>query len=82
MAKKAAPKKVEANDEQKTDVATPEEAEESLIDIDEDADSVTIEYHNDHSGLTHRTFSREAHGDDFGAIAKQFAAKFKGTKVE
>lgn len=41
--------------------------------------SVRVSYINPEVGLTEREFSLETHGDDFKAIAEQFAQKFNGT---
>lgn len=79
MAKKT--KQAEATEETNT-TDQAEATEESRIDIDADADAVKIEYHNNHTGLAVREFSREIHGDDFAAIATQFAENHGGTVIE
>ncbi len=55
------------------------EAKKVEDEVDEEIESLVVEYINPEVGLTTREFSKVIHGKKFQALAKMFAEKFNGT---
>lgn len=76
-------KKKEVSEESVAEVTTEETTPIEEVDLSkEKTDSITIMYRTRKGNSGVRTFTKEAHGDDFKTLAQSFAEKHNGELVK